>query len=116
MVLAGVGMTPPDIRLALLQMAYVERKPGLWVKPVGYHLFAYVEERAEWSNHLWTARGHFVYERHTWGVAEDGMPVEMFPPEEPGIAILWLRYQEAWAPTNVPTAEGYPESSLIVDL
>lgn len=39
-----------SIRLALLAMAYLERKPGHWLKPFGYQILTYHELKNEWSN------------------------------------------------------------------
>lgn len=38
------------IRDILLSMGYHEGAPGKWLKPVGYHLFTFSEERSEWAN------------------------------------------------------------------
>lgn len=39
-----------SIRLAVLSMGYLERKPGHWLKPIGYQIFTYHELKNEWSN------------------------------------------------------------------
>lgn len=37
-------------REALLAMGYRECKPGVWLKPIGYHLFVYKEVSNIWQN------------------------------------------------------------------
>lgn len=46
-------MTDKDkqtIKLALLSMGYREQKPGIWLKPLGWQLFCYREDKATWYN------------------------------------------------------------------
>jgi hypothetical protein len=38
------------IREALLAMGYSERKPGHWMKPLGFQCFSYHEDKNEWAN------------------------------------------------------------------
>lgn len=38
------------IREALIAMGYKEVKPKNWMKPIGYQLFSYNEEKNEWVN------------------------------------------------------------------
>lgn len=38
------------LREALLAMGYTEKKPGIWLKPVGYQLFQFKEEGLMWVN------------------------------------------------------------------
>ena len=53
-------------REALLALAYREAKPGRWLKPVGFHLFSYLEERDEWVNWFMDANGKInTWESHT---------------------------------------------------
>jgi hypothetical protein len=32
-----------EVRKALTEMAYVEREPGVWIKPIGYQAFVFNE-------------------------------------------------------------------------
>jgi hypothetical protein len=37
-------------REALAALGYQERAAGVWLKPVGWHCFAFSEKRQEWCN------------------------------------------------------------------
>lgn len=53
-------------REALLSLAYREELPGRWAKPVGFHLFTYLEERDEWVNWFMDLQGKInTWESHT---------------------------------------------------
>jgi len=55
------------IREALLAMGYQEAQPGRWMKPVGWHTFAYDEETLTWVNVCRLGDGEVgVYEKHTF--------------------------------------------------
>lgn len=45
------------IRETLLAMGYREAKKGQWLKPIGYVLFSYHEEKGIWSNWFKSAVG-----------------------------------------------------------
>jgi len=42
----------PTLRETLAMMGYTEKKPKIWLKPIGYQLLAYKEETNEWVNWL----------------------------------------------------------------
>ena len=46
----NTGAMDLEMRGALLSMCYREEKPGVWLKPVGYHLFTFMEENCRWEN------------------------------------------------------------------
>ena len=48
---------PPTIRECLKAMNYREALPGKWVKPWGWQLFTFSEERNEWANWFVAATG-----------------------------------------------------------
>lgn len=38
------------VREALLSLGYAERKPGMWLKPIGFQCFSFHEETGTWFN------------------------------------------------------------------
>jgi len=39
-----------SVRQFLISMGYREEKPGKWLKPIGFCLFSFEEDRSEWTN------------------------------------------------------------------
>lgn len=87
------------IREALLAMGYQELKPGRWLKPVGWHAFAYDENVNKWVNVCRLATGEI-------GIYED---TSFRDEDEAGSPIRQLKNWEAFARTNV--AASMPDSS-----
>jgi len=75
-----------SIREKILSMSYREEKPGVWAKPVGYHLFSFDETKMEWTNWFKDVRDEIsVFERKS-------IPIQGF--------IEYLKMYEAFARTN----------------
>ncbi len=77
------------MREALISMCYREVKPGVWAKPVGFHLFTFEEDRNEWTN--WYKAGTGEIDRYE---AKE-------PDLEEGTAISFLKGYEAYTRTNI---------------
>lgn len=81
--------TPLTPRQALRAYGYQELRPGEWLKPVGYGLFAYSELKQEWS--VWFA-GAADGSTKLWcrrSLSEDDLP-------EGYTFLERLKYHEVW--------------------
>ncbi len=88
---------------ALTSMCYKEFKPGIWLKPVGYSLFTYFEERGEWA--VWFAS------------AADGETLcwarkEVDPEKDAEQFLHALKYHENWNSRTFQT----PSEFEVVDV
>ena len=61
-----------ELRKFLLSYGYYEQQPRGWLKPVGFHLFVFNEEKLEWSNVFLGGTGKFdLWEKKTLSNPED---------------------------------------------
>jgi hypothetical protein len=73
-------------------MGYHEVKPGQWVKPVGYVLFAYSEGKNTWANWFKGANGKLV----CWETKEFNLD-----PKQGGSFLGMLKGFECWTRTDM---------------
>jgi len=85
------------IREALLAMGYQERKPGHWLKPIGFQCFSYHEARNAWENWFNAADGS--------GVALYGRKSLKSDEAKFGPYLDQLKHIECWTRTDI-----YPDS------
>jgi hypothetical protein len=65
-------MNKLTLREALLSMGYTERKPGHWLKPIGFQCFSYHEGKNEWANWFKDATGKLdVWASHSFKISAD---------------------------------------------
>jgi len=90
------------IRKALQSMNYREVEPGRWLKPVGYHLFSYEENRGQLGE--WTS----------WYKGVDGKigRMDVRKTHFSNVFLNDLKEWEAYARTNVVGDNGPSEFHL----
>ena len=80
------------IREALISMGYQERKPGHWLKPIGFQCFSYHEGKNEWAN--WYLDGNDKI--GCWETSSLSLDIE-----RSGDFLAQLKSIECWTRTDV---------------
>lgn len=76
-----------NIEKILTSMSYRLIQKNIWMKPVGFHLFTYNEERKEWINFMKKGDPPIVWNSEIYD-------------ESKGDFLLWLKYNECLTKTN----------------
>lgn len=95
------------IREALLIMGYSEAKPGHWMKPIGYQLFAYREDKNEWANYFKSAQNKIEY----WNTSSFQSDEKRF-----GSYLEQLKGFECWTRTDICTNSNSQFELSAIDL
>lgn len=82
------------IRQALLMMGYREEKSGCWMKPIGYQLFTYREDKNEWANYFKSAQDKI----ECWNTSSFKNDEKQF-----GSYLAQLKGFECWTRTDICT-------------
>ena len=87
-------------REALTALGYSERAVGVWLKPVGWHCFAFSEERQEWYNWFVDATGKIA----CWNSSA------LNPADD---ALSQLKDLETYTRTNIAASRGASQFELL---
>lgn len=78
------------LREALFAMGYQEQKSGIWVKPIGYQMFCFFEQKNKWVNYFEGADNKL----HIWNS-------KIFKTSEKDSYLSQLKELECWSRTDI---------------
>lgn len=82
-----------NVCAALRSLSYSEVKTGIWMKPVGFHLFAFRESDSMWLNYFLAGTGEIL----VW----ESKTVEPNDLNDVGAIIHCLKHWEAYTRINI---------------
>lgn len=85
-----------NIEKILTSMSYRLIQKNIWMKPIGFHLFTYNEERKEWINFFKSKEESLIWESKIYNNPEEDF-------------LLWLKYNECYTKTDY---HGFDDSNF----